>query len=281
MKEFKGKVALITGAANGIGLAFAKEAAKRGMNLALVDIDSENLPPAKAAAEEYGVSCLAIVADVSLYDEVKDSVKKTMDTYGQIDLLFMNAGIATAGSLTNIPIRDWEWSFAVNTLSNAYYLHEVFPIMKAQGSSAHIMSTASIAGIRAGMAVNPPYFSSKHGAVSIIESVKAEVMSNKLDIGVSCFCPMYIATDIHNCERHRPARFRNDDDPFYTSEEYLAARAVFEKNIKNGMPIDTVGPRLFKAIEENQMYIITHTATIPYIEERHRTIENDAKKELN
>ncbi len=91
---------------------------------------------------------------------------------------------------------------------------------------------------------------------------------------------MYVATDIHNCERHRPERFRSDEDLFYRSEEYLKARAVFEKNIKNGMPIDTVGPRLFKAIEDNQMYIITHPVTIPYIEERHRNIEIDAKKEL-
>ena len=91
---------------------------------------------------------------------------------------------------------------------------------------------------------------------------------------------MYVATDIDNCENHRPARFWDASDPFYNSEEYLTAREAFHKNIASGMPLKKIGKRLFKAIEDNQMYIVTHTQTIPYIESRHRAIEEDAKKEL-
>lgn len=280
MKEFKGKVALITGAAHGIGMAFAEEAAKRGMKLALVDIDAEALPGVKATCEKLGAETLALDADVSIYEEVQASVIKAMEQYGQIDLLFANAGIATAGSILNIPIRDWEWAVAVNTLGIAYYVHEVLPILERQKTPAHVMCTASVAGLRAGMAVNPPYFCSKHGAVSIAESVKAQVDTDGSNIGVSVFCPMYVATDIADCERHRPARFCNPNDPYYTSEEYVNARKIFRKNIAAGMPLAKIGPRLFRAIEENQMYIVTHTDTIPYLEQRHRSIEADAKKEL-
>ena len=214
------------------------------------------------------------------YEEAKASVQATMEQFGQIDVLFANAGIATAGSILTIPIRDWEWAMAVNTMGIVHYVHEVLPIMEAQKTPAHLMCTASIAGLRAGMAVNPPYFASKHAAVSVAESVKAEVESTGCDIGVSVFCPMYVATDIHNCEKHRPARFWDASDPFYRSEEYIKAREAFRDNVTGGMPLDNIGKRLFQAIEDNQMYIVTHTQTIPYIEERHRAIEADAKKEL-
>lgn len=281
MKEFAGKVALITGAAHGIGYSFALEAACRGMKLALVDIDQEALEKVTAELREMGAEVLPCVTDVSVYAETQKSVEDTMEQYGQIDVLFANAGIATAGGIIHMPIRDWEWSLAVNTMGIVHYVHDVLPIMERQGTPAHLMCTASIAGLRAGMAVNPPYFASKHAAVSVAESVKAEVESTGYDIGVSVFCPMYVATDIHHCENHRPARFWDESDPFYKSEEYLNAREAFTQNIITGMPLDHIGKRLFQAIEENQMYIVTHTATIPYIESRHRDIEEDAKKELN
>lgn len=280
MKEFNGKVALVTGAAHGIGYAFSKEAAERGMKLALVDIDEPALNQVAEELRSRNAEVLVCVTDVSVYEEAKASVQATMEQFGQIDVLFANAGIATAGSILTIPIRDWEWAMAVNTMGIVHYVHEVLPIMEAQKTPAHLMCTASIAGLRAGMAVNPPYFASKHAAVSVAESVKAEVESTGCDIGVSVFCPMYVATDIHNCEKHRPARFWDASDPFYRSEEYIKAREAFRDNVTSGMPLDNIGKRLFQAIEDNQMYIVTHTQTIPYIEERHRAIEADAKKEL-
>ena len=280
MKEFNGKVALVTGAAHGIGYAFSKEAAERGMKLALVDIDEPALNQVAEELRSRNAEVLVCVTDVSVYEEAKASVQATMEQFGQIDVLFANAGIATAGSILTIPIRDWEWAMAVNTMGIVHYVHEVLPIMEAQKTPAHLMCTASIAGLRAGMAVNPPYFASKHAAVSVAESVKAEVESTGCDIGVSVFCPMYVATDIHNCEKHRPARFWDASDPFYRSEEYIKAREAFRDNVTGGMPLDNIGKRLFQAIEDNQMFIVTHTQTIPYIEERHRAIEADAKKEL-
>ena len=213
MKEFNGKVALVTGAAHGIGYAFSKEAAERGMKLALVDIDEPALNQVAEELRSRNAEVLVCVTDVSVYEEAKASVQATMEQFGQIDVLFANAGIATAGSILTIPIRDWEWAMAVNTMGIVHYVHEVLPIMEAQKTPAHLMCTASIAGLRAGMAVNPPYFASKHAAVSVAESVKAEVESTGCDIGVSVFCPMYVATDIHNCEKHRPARFWDASDP--------------------------------------------------------------------
>ena len=172
MKEFFGKVALITGAAHGIGYSFALEAASRGMKLALVDIDETAMLEAAKECSRFGAEVLTCTTDVSVYEEAKASVEATMARFGQIDLLFANAGIATAGSILHIPIRDWEWALAVNTMGIVHYVHEVLPIMEAQKTPAHLMCTASIAGLRAGMAINPPYFCSKHAAVSVAESVR-------------------------------------------------------------------------------------------------------------
>lgn len=280
MKEFAGKVALITGAAHGIGYSFALEAARRGMRLALVDIDKPAMENAARELRGMGVEVLTCHTDVSVYEEAKASVDAAMKQYGQIDVLLANAGVCTAGSILTMPIKDWEWCLAVNTMGIVHYVHEVLPIMERQRTPAHLMCTSSIAGLRGGMGMNPSYFCSKHAAVSVAESVKSEVETSGSDIGVSVFCPMYVATDLYHCEDRRPARFWDESDPFYQSEEYRTGREVFRKNIESGMALEGIGPRLFKAIEDNQMYIVSHTATIPYIESRHRAIEEDAKKEL-
>lgn len=141
---------MITGAAHGIGYSFALEAVRRGMKLALVDIDAPALEAVAAECREMGAEVLTCETDVSVYEEAKASVQATMDRYGQIDVLFANAGIATAGSILHIPIRDWEWALAVNTMGIVHYVHEVLPIMEAQKTPAHLMCTASIAGLRAG-----------------------------------------------------------------------------------------------------------------------------------
>jgi short-subunit dehydrogenase len=110
--------------------------------------------------------------------------------------------------------------------------------------------------------------------------VQDYVVAENLNIGVSVFCPEYIHTDIHNSERHRPEKYTVSYDPFYASENYLNYRAGFAKNItEKGMNPAFVGPRLFRAIEDNQMYIVPHMHTHEQILRRHRAIEADLEKE--
>ena len=145
MKEFAGKVAGITGAANGIGEAFALEAARRGMNLALIDIEGDRLQEVKKECEALGApKVVAITVDVSEYEQVRLSVKRIMDEFGQIDVFFSNAGVGGAGTLGNIPPQDWDWITSVNFLAMAYYATEIVPIMKKQGTEAHFLLTGSI-----------------------------------------------------------------------------------------------------------------------------------------
>ena len=120
MTEFKDKVALITGAANGFGKVFAMEAVKRGMKVAIVDIDGDDLFGVTALLKKMGGEVLPIEADVTDYSQVKMSVDKTMETFGQIDVLFANAGIAPSGDIFNLPARDWQWTAYANLISHGW-----------------------------------------------------------------------------------------------------------------------------------------------------------------
>lgn len=277
MNEFSGKVALITGAANGFGKAFAIEAASRGMKLALVDIDNADLTGTTAVLRGLGAEVMPIHADVTDNREVCASVEKTIAAYGSIDLLFCNAGIAPAGDIFHLPPRDWRWTAYTNLISHGYYIREVLPIMIKQGTPAHIITTASIAGIVHGIGNNPAYSATKHAAVALAEDIRAYCRLNKIgNIGVSVYCPGYVQTDLHHSERHRPDRFAAPEDPYYRSAHFLETVARVNVNISTGIPIDSVGKRLFKAVEDNQLYIITHPKYLPYVEARHRKIESDA-----
>ena len=233
MKEFAGKVAGITGAADGIGKAFALDAAKRGMKLALIDIEGHKLEAVKAECVKLGSpKVVAITVDVSEYEQVRMSVVRIMAEFGQIDLFFSNAGVGGAGTLDNIPHQDWDWITSVNFLSMAYYVTEVLPIMVRQGTDAHFMFTISIGGLQPGMRIQSAYTASKHAAMSLAESVKDYTENYAPFIGVTAFCPEYVNTEIWDSERCRPARFQKPYDPFYATSDFLDYKKSFEQRIK-------------------------------------------------
>lgn len=249
MKEFKNKVAAITGSATGIGRAFAEEAAKRGMRLALIDINTEGLEETKAICEKAGApKVVTIKTDVTKYEEVRFSILRVMQEYGQLDLMFANAGIATAGWVYNHPPQDWAWAMNTNVLGLTYYVHEVLPIFKQQGTPCHFLFTASIAGLITGLRYNTAYLASKHAAVCIAEAVR-DLAENDPDysmMGVSVFCPEYVHTNIHNSEDHRPADYSVPCDPFYATDSYCGLpppvrqqhhRQGHEPRIRRSVPV--------------------------------------------
>ncbi len=281
MKEFTGKVAGITGAANGIGKAFAEEAARRGMKLALIDVEGEKLEAVRKECEELGSpKAIAITVDVSVYEQVRLSVKRIMAEFGCLDLFFSNAGVAGAGHVINIPHQDWDWFMSVNFLGMAYYATEILPIMRKQGTEAHFMFTSSLAGLQPGIQVQSAYIASKQACVSLAESVRDYAETFAPYIGVTVFCPEYVNTTIYDSELRRPERFCKPADPFYASDDYVSYRKRFEENIKTkGFNPRFIGPRLFRAIEEGQMYVNPHLHTHQMIRDRHARIMEDLLKD--
>ncbi|BBF42176.1 short-chain dehydrogenase/oxidoreductase [Lachnospiraceae bacterium KM106-2] len=265
MKEFKDKVAVITGAGNGFGAEFAKECARRSMKMVIVDIDEADVNRTLATVKEMGAEATAVVADVSLPEEVQKMVDTAMNTYGRIDLLFNNAGVAIPGNILNVPERDWEWIMHINVFSQVYAMKRVIPIMKAQGTPCHIVNTASVAGVVTADGM-PAYHTSKFAAVALSESVYYDLQHDGIDnIGMSVYCPGFVQTDLNNCERHRPDRFKAPEDPYYASAEFKKGQAIAKHVIETGIPIDSVATSVFNAIEDNEFYILTHPQYTPLI----------------
>lgn len=271
MKEFRDKIALITGAGNGFGQEFAKEAARRGMKLMLADIDEADVRRTQAWVRENGGTAEIVVADVSLEEDVEKMVNETLRVYGRIDLLINNAGIAIGGEVTELPSRDWEWIIHTNDLSQVYSMKRVIPIMERQGTPCHILNVASLAGLLT-MGNMPAYFATKHFAVALSESVYYDLQTHKDKIKMSVFCPSFVQTDLHHYERHRPARYRAPEDPYYTSEPYYREQKTAEKVITTGTPLDPVGPFVFDALERETFYIELHPNTKIMIKHRARDI---------
>ena len=258
MKDFKGRVAIITGAAYGFGNEFVKQAAKRGMKIVAVDIMGDKLAEVEPMARELGAEDITLItADVGLYEDTEKVVKTTLEKYGQIDLLMNNAGIAIPGDGINLPLRDWEWIVQTNLMSHIYFMRQVIPVMKAQGTHCNIMNTCSVAGVInfVGMV---PYYTVKHAAVALAESTNYELQAMGADIAMGVFCPGYVQTNLDHSEWYRPERFKDDTDPYYQSEEFEKGQAAAKYVIETGAPNDIYGDLVFKAIEEDEFYVLPH-----------------------
>jgi NAD(P)-dependent dehydrogenase (short-subunit alcohol dehydrogenase family) len=271
MKDLEGKIAVITGAGNGFGAEFAKTAARRGMKMVLADIDGADLDRTLKTVEGMGADASGVCADLSLYDGIREMTRTAMDKFGRIDLLINNAGIGFGGLIWEMPLRDWQWMLEINYYAQIRAMHEIIPIMLKQGSPAHVVNVASIAGL---IVVNNmySYHSTKHAVVVASESTQLDLQGADANVRLSVFCPGFVQTDLHNYERHRPPRFQAPDDPYYQSEAYKNRQASVAKSITGGFPIDPYGELVFKAIEDNQFYIVPHEAYMPLVALRGKNI---------
>ncbi len=264
MKEFKGKVAVITGAANGFGQEFAKEAAQRQMKLVICDIDKEGLKRTSDLLDQMEADYLALDLDVTLYENVLLLAEKTMEEYGQVDLLFNNAGVVVAGPLWETPVKDIDYIIQSNLYSVAYGLKVFIPLMEEQNTPCHIVNTASVAGLMTSTMM-PLYYSTKFANVALSESTYYQLQEKNSKIKMSVYCPGFVQTDLHHCDDRRPERFAIDDDPYYSSMVYEQYNEVKRQLIETGIPIDSVRTTVFEAIEDEKFYILTHPKYLPLI----------------
>ena len=257
MKDFKNKVAVITGAGNGFGFEIAKECADREMKLVLADIDEKDLNAAVSYLKEKGADVTGVHSDVTLDAEVGKMVDAAMDTYGSIDFLVNNAGVAISGPVWELPIQDWDWIVGANLMSQIYAMKRVIPIMLKQGTECHILNVASVAGLITTNGM-PAYHTTKHASVALTESTSYNLQAIDANIKMSVFCPGFVQTDLHHHERHRPERFSDKSDTYYSTPQYAAGLKRAEFVITTGMPIDSIGMSVMNGIEEDQFYILTH-----------------------
>ena len=255
MREFKGKVAVITGAASGIGRGIAERCVSEGMKVVLADIDEASLTKAETELKTPGGTVLGVKLDVSKRSDVELLARQALDAFCQVHLLFNNAGVAAGGAPWEATWNDWEWVIGVNLWGVIHGVKVFTPLMLAQNTECHIINTSSAAGLIVGGA-SAPYAVTKHAVVALSESLHLTLQKRNSLVKVSVLCPGLVRTNIANTERNRPAELRNE--PVAMTPEMQAGLAAFKAAIEASMPPLQVADVVFDAIRKEQFYILPH-----------------------
>ncbi len=253
---FKKAKVVVTGGANGIGKTIALGFAKRGSDVAIVDIHGDEAEAAAAELRALGSDAFAITADVSVLEQCGMVFDTVMKKFGRVDVLVNDAGVSALSDIEHIPEKDIRWVYETNVYSHWFMMQKFLPQMRAQKTHCQIINVCSIAGLIS-MNGAPAYFSSKHAAVALSECVYKQMRAENADIDVSVFCPGYVKTEMHLTDRHRPERFAiRDDEPYYHTEEYAKFVAFNKYLLDNGNDVETAVDSIFKALEKDQFYIL-------------------------
>ena len=255
MKELKGKVAVVTGGAGGLGRAMAMHFAREGMHVALADIDQASLDVTAAELRMLGVEAIGIRTDVSKAAEVDALAARVVAELGGVHVVCNNAGISPLGAAWENTLADWEWMLGVNLWGVIHGVRAFTPLLLAQ-DEGHIVNTASVAGL-----INPPgsamYNVTKHAVVALSETLFHDLAGRKSKVGCSVLCPAYVPTGIADSERSRPAALAN---PGATkSAEQQAREDMLKKAVRSGrLSADDIGAAVLAAVKEERFYILTH-----------------------
>lgn len=243
MRSLRGKTAVVTGAASGIGRALARRFARAGMQVVLADVDQQRLREVASGIP----GSLAVRADVSRFADVEALAAKAYARFGAVHLLCNNAGIADSGPVWEVPLPRFRRVLSVNLWGAVHGCLAFVPRMLAQGGPAHVLNTASMAGL-----VTPPlagaYAVSKHGLVAFSEALAQDLSLRGASIRVSVLCPGWVATRLFDSAPRA--------DPL--------ARAL----LAHGLSPEAVAEHALRAVREDRFYVLTHPAMEPAIRER-------------
>ncbi len=258
MNNFEGKNEVVTGGGGGIGEAMCRLFASKGMNVVVSDIDSSAAEKVADTLAATGVKSFAVTSDVSDRDSVKNLANKAFDEMGNVHILCNNAGVVSFAPIHEQSERDWDWVVGVDLNGVLYGVQSFLPRMLANGEDGHIINTSSSAGLYAFPGIGP-YVVSKYGVVAVSETMYEELANTK--IGVSVLCPSGVQTQIMHSQRNRPNRFGGPTDPG-------SGQSAPDESISP----DVVANRVFEAIENDYLYILTHTEIREGVEKRFKAI---------
>lgn len=270
MKNFNGKVAVITGGASGLGREFANQAADLGMKLVLADVQQDALDQARTELEARGAEVLAMLCDVRKGEQVQALADATMAKFGAVHLVFNNAGVGSGGLIWENSEADWEWVLGVN-LWGVIHGVRIFTRLMLECArhdpafEGHIVNTASMAGL-----LNAPtmgvYNVSKHAVVSLSETLYHDLDLVGAPIGASVLCPYFVPTGISQSHRNRPEDVKMTAGP---TASQMAAQAMTVKAVESGkVSAADVAKMTFDAIAAGQFYIYSHPGALGGVAER-------------
>jgi NAD(P)-dependent dehydrogenase (short-subunit alcohol dehydrogenase family) len=269
MKTFKGRTAVITGAASGFGLECARVAAREGMNVVMADVQPDALERAAAEIAATGAAALPYRLDVSKAAEVEALGAATLQRFGAPSFVFNNAGVGSGGLIWENTLADWEWVLGVNLMGVVHGIRVFTPMMleaarKDPSFEGHIVNTASMAGL-----LNPPnmgvYNVSKHAVVSISETLYQDLRLVTDQVTASVLCPFFVTTGITRSERNRPAALAAAQP----TKSQLIGQAMSDKAVGSGrVTAPMVAQYVFDALREQRFYIYSHPQALGSVQTR-------------
>jgi NAD(P)-dependent dehydrogenase (short-subunit alcohol dehydrogenase family) len=270
MKIFKGRTAVITGAASGFGLEAARIAAREGMNVVMADVQRDALERAVAEIDGLGAQVLPFRLDVSKASEVEALGAAVAARFGAPNVVFNNAGVGIGGLIWEHSLKDWEWVLGVNLMGVVHGVRVFTPMMldaakRDADYEGHIVNTASMAGM-----VNMPnmgaYNVSKHAVVSLSETLYQDLRLVTDQIGASVLCPFFVSTGIHESHRNRPDAMREERPP---TKSELIAKAMTGKAVGSGrVTAGHVAQFVFEAVREDRFYVFSHPKALGTVQTR-------------
>lgn len=271
MKEFREKVAVVTGAASGIGRALAQRCAREGMKVVLADVESAPLEQAAREIEASGAPTLAVRTDVSKAEEVERLAQAALQSFGAVHLVCNNAGVATSAPSWLHTVADWQWVLGVNLWGVIHGVRVFTPILVSQGTDGHIVNTASIAGMLAAPG-SAAYNVSKFGVVALSETLHHELTMLGAPVRVSVLCPGFVNTNIVDAARNRPAELSDTAAKMRGAEEM---EQLGRQLLAAGAAPSLVADVVFDAIRSERFYVFPHPEWKEHIRTRMETILED------
>ncbi len=254
MKDLTSKVAVITGAASGIGRALADRCARERMKVVLADVEPGALVEVEADLRAGGGTALAVRTDVSQAKDVERLAQKTLEEFGAVHLLCNNAGVAMSGTAWESSLTDWEWLIGVNLWGVIHGVRTFIPIMLAEDSECHVVNTASMSGL-VSFPRTSVYAVTKHAVVTLSEILHRDLAERGGKVKVSVLCPGLVKTRIVDGARNRPERL-TATAPMGPVE--AAGWETLREQMETAMPPAQVADAVFQAILEERFYILTH-----------------------
>jgi NAD(P)-dependent dehydrogenase (short-subunit alcohol dehydrogenase family) len=271
MQDFRGRVAVVTGAASGIGKGLAERAAEEGMSVVLADIDCEGLDQLSEVLRESGAPHLVVPTDVADAAQVETLAKCTLDTFGQVDLLFNNAGVLLTGYTWERSIEDWDWIVGINLRGAINGIRSFVPVLLEQNTEAHIVNTSSPAGFLAAPFLGP-YTVTKQAILALTETLCYELAALNAKVEVHALCPLNVASRIMDTAANRPIDSKVRGGPDMDQ---------FEEAIRAGMDAGATpaecADHAFHAIREGRYWIFVN----PEFKEAYRNRVEDILAEKN
>lgn len=258
MKEFAGKVAVVTGAASGIGLALAERFAHESMKVVLADIETAPLEAALASIRAKGGTAIAVRTDVMREAEVKRLADRAFETWGNVHVLCNNAGVGGGfggDGVWNIAVEDWDWVLGVNFRGVLHGIRHFVPRMLASAEPGHVVNTASVAGLVTG-GPGAPYTVSKHGVVALSEHLYKDLKARNAKLSASVLCPGWVDTKIIESERNRPVELKRPGEAPAPTREMLARLQVVRGFLKEGFQPTAIAGLVLDAIRSDTFYVV-------------------------